>query len=87
VRETRERGGIPVLMNCVVRRNFAKVTPKNDDDEALRGTTFKDETGHGYDMDWTKSVKEFTDGGGYQNNGSAASHIKWVKDEINVCSE
>jgi len=42
VRETRERGGIPVLMNCVVRRNFAKVTPKNDDDEALRGTTFKD---------------------------------------------
>ena len=51
------------------------------------GTTFKDETGHGYDMDWTKSVKEFTDGGGYQSNASAASHIKWVKDEINVCSE
>ncbi len=42
VRETRERGGIPVLMNCVVRRNFAKVTPKNDDDEKLRNTTFAD---------------------------------------------
>ena len=42
VRETREHGGIPVLMNCVVRRNFAKVTPKNDDDEALRNTTFAD---------------------------------------------
>jgi len=42
VRETRERGGIPVLMNPVVRRNFAKKAVKNDDDEALRATTFKD---------------------------------------------
>lgn len=42
VRETREHGGIPVLMNCVVRRNFAKVTPKSDDDEKLRNTTFAD---------------------------------------------
>lgn len=45
VRETREHGGIPVLMNCVVRRNFAKVAPKNDDDEALRTSTFKDAQG------------------------------------------
>jgi len=42
VRETREKGGIPILMNAVVRRNFAKKTPKNDDDEALRQTTFAD---------------------------------------------
>ena len=42
VRETREHGGIPVLMNCVVRRNFAAKPAKNDDDEALRKTTFKD---------------------------------------------
>ena len=42
VREAREKGGIPVLMNCVVRRNFAVKAPKNDDDEALRNTTFKD---------------------------------------------
>lgn len=45
VRETREHGGIPVLMNCVVRRNFARVAPKNDDDEALRSTTFGDAQG------------------------------------------
>ena len=45
VRETREHGGIPVLMNAVVRRNFALVEPKNDDDEALRNTTFKDASG------------------------------------------
>lgn len=41
VRETRERGGIPVIFNSVVRRNFYKITPKNDDDEALRNTTAK----------------------------------------------
>lgn len=39
VRETREKGGIPVLFNSVVRRNFLKVVPQNDDDEALRNTT------------------------------------------------
>jgi pectinesterase len=42
VRETREHGGIPVLMNCVVRRNFFINAPENDDDEKLRTTTFKD---------------------------------------------
>ncbi len=42
VRETREQGGIPIIMNPVVRRNFAKKAAKNDDDEALRNTTFKD---------------------------------------------
>ncbi len=42
VRETREQGGIPIIMNPVVRRNFAKKVAKNDDDEALRNTTFKD---------------------------------------------
>ena len=42
VRETRERGGIPILMNPVARRNFYVQTPKNDDDEKLRNTTFKD---------------------------------------------
>ena len=38
VRETREKGGIPILLNCVVRRNFFKKAPQNDDDEALRKT-------------------------------------------------
>ena len=42
VRETREHGGIPVLMNSVVRRNFFVAAPDNDDDEQLRTTTFKD---------------------------------------------
>jgi pectinesterase len=42
IRETREHGGIPVVLNCVARRNFATKAAKNDDDEALRNTTFKD---------------------------------------------
>ena len=43
VRETREKGGIPILMNPVVRRNFAKKQVSSvGDDESLRNTTFKD---------------------------------------------
>ena len=42
VRETREHGGIPVLMNCVVRRNFFVQAPEIADDELLRTSTFKD---------------------------------------------
>ncbi|MCR5678932.1 MAG: rhamnogalacturonan acetylesterase [Prevotella sp.] len=42
IRETREHGGIPIVMNCVVRRNFFVNAPENDDDEKLRTTTFKD---------------------------------------------
>ena len=42
VREAREHGGIPILMNAVVRRNFFVQAPDNDDDEKLRTTTFQD---------------------------------------------
>ena len=44
VRETREKGGIPILMNPVVRRNFLVKAPENDDDEKLRTSTFKDDS-------------------------------------------
>ncbi len=48
IRETREHGGIPVVMNAVVRRNWASPNPSEGrgepvgahiDDEALRNTT------------------------------------------------
>jgi len=42
VLDTREKGGIPVLMNSVVRRNFYVKAPENNDDEKLRTSTFKD---------------------------------------------
>lgn len=44
VRETREKGGIPILMSPVVRRNFLVKAPENDDDEILRTSTFKDDS-------------------------------------------
>ena len=42
VNETRAKGGIPILMNPVVRRNFTKDASRASDDESLRNTTFKD---------------------------------------------
>ena len=44
VRETREHGGIPVLMNSVVRRNFHVKAPVIADDEQLRSSTFNEGT-------------------------------------------
>ncbi|MBP7857385.1 MAG: rhamnogalacturonan acetylesterase [Prevotella sp.] len=44
VREAREKGGIPVLLNSVVRRNFYQHPDTNVDDETLRNTTYADET-------------------------------------------
>ena len=43
VTETREKGGKPILMNAVVRRNFLKHEETNDDDEKLRSTVFTGE--------------------------------------------
>lgn len=43
VRETRERGGQPVLMNAVVRRCFYSQRPDGQDDESLRKTVYTDE--------------------------------------------
>lgn len=38
--ETRELGGIPILMNCVVRRNFTKNKNNNEDNETLKNSTY-----------------------------------------------
>lgn len=43
VRETREKGGIPVLFNAVVRRCWYVEKDTNDDDEKLRNTVFNGE--------------------------------------------
>ena len=51
------------------------------------GTTFIDATGHGYDMDWTKSKREKVDGNGLTATPEAAGAISWIKDAINICAE
>ena len=43
VMETRQRGGIPVLLNAVVRRNFYLQPDNETDDESLRNTIYEDE--------------------------------------------
>ncbi len=50
------------------------------------GTTFIDETGNGYDMDWTKSQRAVS-GDDLTPTPECANAIKWVKDNINYCSE
>lgn len=53
------------------------------------GHIFHDATGNGYDMDWSKSQREKSDGGGLQPTPEAASPVEssWVKDDLNKCSE
>ncbi len=43
VNETRQKGGLPVLFNAVVRRNFLLQEELNDDDEKLRNTVYTGE--------------------------------------------
>lgn len=43
VKETRLKGGIPVLFNAVVRRNFYQEVDNSVDDESLRNTHYADE--------------------------------------------
>lgn len=43
VNETRQKGGIPVLMNSVVRRCYYSADLENDDDEKLRGKAYAGE--------------------------------------------
>lgn len=43
VDETKEKGGIPILMNSVVRRNFFRKSVDGVDDESLRNTIYQDE--------------------------------------------
>ena len=43
VLESRAKGGIPILCNAVVRRNFFRQVDSSVDDESLRNTTYEDE--------------------------------------------
>ena len=49
------------------------------------GSTFKDATGHGFDMDWTKSQRAIYEGD-MLPTPDAANAIQWAKDDINKCA-
>ena len=51
------------------------------------GSIFKDATGHGYDMDWTKTAREITEGAGLTYNLNYSSSIAWDSDDNNKCAQ
>lgn len=51
------------------------------------GHIFHDATGHGYDMDWTKTCREINEGAGLADTPDAANAVAWNSDDTNRCSE
>lgn len=51
------------------------------------GHVFHDATGNGYDMDWSKSMREVREGAGLTDTPDAANYIEWVKDDINKVAQ
>lgn len=51
-----------------------------------QGHIFKDATGHGYDMDWSKTWRDNT-GGGTLNPFDKSTAVNWVADDKNKCEE
>lgn len=50
------------------------------------GHTFKDITGHGYDMDWSKTWRDNT-GGGTLNPFDKSGYVNWLSDDKNKCNQ
>lgn len=51
------------------------------------GHIFYDSTKHGYDMDWSQTYREITEGGGMQPTPNAGSSVAWNSDESNKCNQ
>lgn len=51
------------------------------------GYIFHDATGHGYDIDWSKTKREISEGDGLEDTPSAANHVNWNSDDTNRCNE
>lgn len=51
------------------------------------GHIFKDATGHGYDMDWSKTAREVSEGAGLKYNLDYSSAIAWDYDDNNKCNQ
>ncbi len=51
------------------------------------GYIFHDATGHGYDMDWSKTQREKKEGAGLVDTPEAANAVAWVFDDKNKCAQ
>ncbi|WAC40731.1 BT_3987 domain-containing protein [Pedobacter sp. SL55] len=50
------------------------------------GSIFRDATGNGYDMDWSKTVRDNT-GNGTLNPFNKSAFVTWQSDGVNKCSQ
>ena len=51
-----------------------------------QGYIFKDATGHGFDMDWSKTSRAIYEGD-MLPTPDACNNIQWVKDDVNKCAQ
>lgn len=51
------------------------------------GHIFNDATGHGYDIDWSKTVRDMSENGVLVDTPSAADALSWDNDEKNKCAQ
>ena len=51
------------------------------------GHIFHDSTGHGYDMDWSKTQREKREGQGLVETPEAANNVSWIFDDKNKCAQ
>lgn len=51
------------------------------------GHIFHDSTGHGYDMDWSKTQREKQEGRGLVETPEAANNVSWIFDDKNKCAQ
>lgn len=51
------------------------------------GHIFNDVTGHGYDMDWSDTAREISEGAGLSYNLDYSSAVTWDYDDNNKCSQ
>lgn len=82
-----------VLSASEIQGGIAGIDPKSNGllaywkmDQAS-GPIIKDETGNGYDMDWTQSKRDISGNGSLVATPNAANYIKFVKDNNNKVSQ
>lgn len=51
------------------------------------GHIFRDATGNGYDMDWSKTAREVREGAGLSYNLDYSSYVAWDSDDNNRCTQ
>lgn len=51
------------------------------------GHIFHDNTGNGYDMDWSMTKREKTEGRGLEDTPEAANNVSWTNDDRNKCAQ